>query len=303
MSRSDREEPTTPRVRHPDQPQRRVDGVWRFQSNPLVEELLREYPGGLNGLGSWSADRRDDADDHRQLAQLIGHSISGFSELSYVSDDDWARVDPDPTMDRSHPPAEDLVASRCPFCRSEDAGAEEVSPADRFQRPGQGYGGYAVTCSACGAQGPHVWDESPVNGLDRAVAAFLHGLKPRRDDLPLRPLQKRAEKTTDPGPTIVQESASYTVTVRTDGAIKTTGTIWVEPGDTISVEATLFGTALEFVDGGAQEAAYAAVGRAAVKARVLECEAIDLATLRAADDATKETNRLADAIIDREEEG
>lgn len=70
----------------------------------------------------------------------------------------------------------------CPFCGSVDVETEEVSPPDRFGAPGQGYSAYATECLCCGAQGPHVWDESTISGLRRARRAYggvrEHGLRP-----------------------------------------------------------------------------------------------------------------------------
>ncbi len=56
--------------------------VVRFRENPIVTFLLDEGPFGMNDLAL-----RDFApEDREQFAMLIGYSVSGFSELSYVSD-------------------------------------------------------------------------------------------------------------------------------------------------------------------------------------------------------------------------
>ena len=89
------EDRTAPRVRHPDQPQRRVDGVLRFQSNPLVEELLGAYPDGLYGITRWSLEHGAPDDDRRQLRQLDGYSLDVYRDLDFVTAEDWARVDPE----------------------------------------------------------------------------------------------------------------------------------------------------------------------------------------------------------------
>lgn len=83
----------TPHTPSPDQPLQRVDGVLRFQANPLVEELLSKYPGGKDGLSKWAEFRVGYLDDHRQLAQLLGRSLDHFSELSYVSEEDLSRAE------------------------------------------------------------------------------------------------------------------------------------------------------------------------------------------------------------------
>lgn len=70
-------------------------GVKRFETNRLVEKLLEVATAtgfGLNelyafGFGLDGIDR-----DRRQLAQLIGYSVSGYGSLSYVRDQDYAAV-------------------------------------------------------------------------------------------------------------------------------------------------------------------------------------------------------------------
>lgn len=71
-------------------------GVVRFRKNLVVDVLLdrdtergRVYPdfparsdGGLN----WIATQDFSQEDQEQFAQLIGYSVSGYHELSYVSD-------------------------------------------------------------------------------------------------------------------------------------------------------------------------------------------------------------------------
>ena len=55
----------------------------RFIPNRIVEKLLEAAPIGLNEIACM-----DFTDGEReQFAQLIGYSLSGFSELSYVSDE------------------------------------------------------------------------------------------------------------------------------------------------------------------------------------------------------------------------
>jgi hypothetical protein len=86
---------------HPMQPVH-VDarGTIRFRKNTIVDALLdrdtergRVYPdfparsdGGLN----WTGTQDFPQEDEEQLAQLIGYSVSGYHELSYVSDESAA---------------------------------------------------------------------------------------------------------------------------------------------------------------------------------------------------------------------
>lgn len=58
-------------------------GVHRFERNKIVEFLLDAGQFDLNQIAAMPFDR----EDREQFAQLIGYSISGFGELSYVSDE------------------------------------------------------------------------------------------------------------------------------------------------------------------------------------------------------------------------
>lgn len=98
-------------------------GVLRFRVNPIVRALLdrdtargRVYPdfparsdGGLN----WIAMQDFSREDQEQFAQLIGYSISGYHELSYVSDESAAAA-----SDLAHvllPGAGGCRDAGCPF--------------------------------------------------------------------------------------------------------------------------------------------------------------------------------------------
>lgn len=58
-------------------------GVHRFRRNKIVEFLLEAGPFDMNQLAVMPFSR----EDYEQFAQLIGYSVSGFGELSYVSDE------------------------------------------------------------------------------------------------------------------------------------------------------------------------------------------------------------------------
>lgn len=81
------------KLKHPMQPVGEDDeGVIRFKHNPLVRHLLDFATArgcSLNQLALIEATK----DDHAQLAQLIGYSVSGFSELPYVTDAMYARAE------------------------------------------------------------------------------------------------------------------------------------------------------------------------------------------------------------------
>ncbi len=68
--------------RHPMQPLV-IDehNVIRFKKNAIVDFIVSNVPGAdLNTLAMMDFS----AEDHVQLAQLIGYSVSGFGDLSYV---------------------------------------------------------------------------------------------------------------------------------------------------------------------------------------------------------------------------
>ena len=73
-------------TRHPIQPLY-VDrhGRTRFKRNAIVEALLDCGPLDMNGLAILPFE----ANDREQFAQLIGYSLDGFGELSYVTDETY----------------------------------------------------------------------------------------------------------------------------------------------------------------------------------------------------------------------
>jgi hypothetical protein len=71
-------------VRNPIQPLAKDDkGVLRFKKNAIVEYLLDNGGIDLNRLAMIDFSK----DDRQQFAQLIGYSLSGYGELSYVDDE------------------------------------------------------------------------------------------------------------------------------------------------------------------------------------------------------------------------
>ena len=76
--------------RHPIQPCITDEhGTVRFHGNAIVRYLLDRGPFDMNHLAYQPFSR----EDREQFAQLIGYSLSGFSELDYVSDDTYATAD------------------------------------------------------------------------------------------------------------------------------------------------------------------------------------------------------------------
>lgn len=58
------------------------NGVVRFKENALVQYLLRNGGIDLNRLALVEASQ----EDRMQFAQLIGYTLCGYHELSYVTD-------------------------------------------------------------------------------------------------------------------------------------------------------------------------------------------------------------------------
>jgi hypothetical protein len=77
-------------INHPIQPlYLDKNGVLRFKENAIVRFLLDNGPHDLNTL----ALEKFSQEDEEQFAQLIGYSLSGFGDLSYVSDETYYRAD------------------------------------------------------------------------------------------------------------------------------------------------------------------------------------------------------------------
>jgi len=75
--------------RNPDQPLvRDAQGTIRFRENAIVRYLLDVGATDMNRLALLPFSQ----EDREQFLQLIGYSVCGFGELSYVSDEAWARA-------------------------------------------------------------------------------------------------------------------------------------------------------------------------------------------------------------------
>ena len=76
--------------KHPVQPVVKDDhGTYRFKENKLVRAFLEAARQGkhldLNTVASMDFSQ----EDRVQFAQLIGYSVSGWGDLSYVAESDW----------------------------------------------------------------------------------------------------------------------------------------------------------------------------------------------------------------------
>lgn len=73
--------------RHPIQPlQEDEKGVLRFKENSIVRYVLDNGGVNLNHLACLEFPR----EDREQFAQLIGYSLSGYADLSYVTNETYA---------------------------------------------------------------------------------------------------------------------------------------------------------------------------------------------------------------------
>lgn len=71
------------------------EGVIRFQENPIIRYLLDEATAkglDINFLHRQSKGQRWEKSDWEQFAQLIGYSVSGFGDLSYVTDETFNKA-------------------------------------------------------------------------------------------------------------------------------------------------------------------------------------------------------------------
>jgi len=69
------------------------DKCLRFRKNRIVDKLLEVASANgysLNEIAIDAAAGKYTKDEQRQLAQLIGYSVSGYGDLSYVTDRAWA---------------------------------------------------------------------------------------------------------------------------------------------------------------------------------------------------------------------
>ena len=64
-------------------------GVVRFHKNAIVEFLLDRGPFDMNSLAVRGFSEADQA----QFAQLIGYSVSGWGDLSYVTPEQAGEAD------------------------------------------------------------------------------------------------------------------------------------------------------------------------------------------------------------------
>lgn len=75
--------------KHPIQPlEKDKHGTTRFKANAIVRLLLDDGKYDMNRLAMLPFSD----EDREQFAQLIGYSLSGFGDLSYVSDETYEKA-------------------------------------------------------------------------------------------------------------------------------------------------------------------------------------------------------------------
>ena len=132
-------------MNHPMQPvYQDKQGVQRFKANKIVCHLLDAGNIDMNQL----ARLRFDEADRVQFAQLIGYSVCGFGDLSYVSDGDYDKAE---QMIKSAPqdPIQDidnLIAGLHPEKPGHDC--NDYSRMKDESLPGPF--GFVWVCSECG---------------------------------------------------------------------------------------------------------------------------------------------------------
>ena len=76
-------------MKHPLQPlEKTEDGTIRFKPNMIVSLLLETSKFDLNDISRMPFSN----DDYQQLMQLIGYTVSGYSELR-CSEERWSEVE------------------------------------------------------------------------------------------------------------------------------------------------------------------------------------------------------------------
>lgn len=68
------------------------DNIIRFRKNQIVSDLLDHSSSRGMSLNDIARGRYS-KEDHMQLAQLIGYSVSGYGDLSYVSPESLGAAD------------------------------------------------------------------------------------------------------------------------------------------------------------------------------------------------------------------
>lgn len=73
------------------QPIEKINDVVRFRANTLVRHLLDEASAGRKcGMNELYSQVKASKEEKQQFAQLIGYSVSGYGDLSYVTDEAYA---------------------------------------------------------------------------------------------------------------------------------------------------------------------------------------------------------------------
>lgn len=112
------------------------EGVVRFQANRVVKRLLDEASARGIDMNFLRRQEGPTNEDWEHFAQLIGYSVSGWGNLSYVSDKTWSRADKAkdkllqlyPT-DPAKPPTSEVKLN--PNASSAPSSSTRISPPDQ----------------------------------------------------------------------------------------------------------------------------------------------------------------------------
>lgn len=70
-----------------------ANGTHRFLENRIVRDLLNTHPAiDMNEIAGSAACGHYSQAEQRQFAQLIGYSVNGYMNLSYVNDESYFRA-------------------------------------------------------------------------------------------------------------------------------------------------------------------------------------------------------------------
>lgn len=66
-------------------------GIMRFEKNPIIDWLCTAK-SDMNEIAIFVQENNIDEKYWRQIAQLVGYSVSGYGTLSYVDDESYDRA-------------------------------------------------------------------------------------------------------------------------------------------------------------------------------------------------------------------
>ena len=80
------------KAKHPIQPIINVNGIYRFKQNKIVRYLLDNGGIDLNQIAILACEGEFSKEEQSHFAQLIGYSVGGYADLSYVTNKEYERA-------------------------------------------------------------------------------------------------------------------------------------------------------------------------------------------------------------------